>query len=101
MTLDGVSPGCGIEQVLAILSPTIKKEPILDDDLTVYTYPKALSLVVGSDDLVREIHGGSELITNDGSVIRLGMSHDDIVEILGPPSATRVGDYSILLTHSS
>ena len=93
MTIDGVSPGYGIEQALSILGPATKKEPILDDDLTVYTYPKSLSLVVGPDDVVREIHGGSELKTNDGSLIRLKMSHDDIVEILGSPTDTRTGDY--------
>ena len=93
MTLDGVSPGCKLDEALALLGSAIKKEPILDDDLTVYTYPNALSLVVGPDDVVREIHGGTELEASDGSLIRLTMSHHEILETLGPPSATQVGDY--------
>lgn len=93
MTIDGVSPGCELDEALAVLGPASKKEPILDDDLTVYTYPNSLSLVVGPNNVVREIHGGAVLATSDGSVVRLKMSQDDIMEILGAPTVTRMGDY--------
>ena len=49
--------------------------------------------MAGNDNVVREIHGGSELVTSDGISISLGTSHDDIVQLLGAPTASRTGDY--------
>lgn len=96
ITIGGVRVGCKVQEALAILGSDYKKEPILDDNLTTYTFSNSLSLVVSSDDVVREVHGGADLAVNGEPIIHRRMHHDEIVKILGTPISTQTGDYQTL-----